>query len=218
MKKYISEMLGTMILVLFGTGVATLSGGDLLATSLAFGLSIVVCACLFGNISGAHVNPCVSFAKYMRKELTSKDFCFYTLFQVIGALLGSLILYIILKTSNMGVSSLGANGYGVLSACDISAFGAFITEVILTFVFISAVLAAGKKEYKDISGIIIGLALTFVHLLGINLTGTSVNPARSLAPAVILGGTALKQVWIFIIAPFVGAMLSCITYKALNKK
>lgn len=219
MKKYIAEMIGTLVLVLFGTGTAVLSGGSLVATSLAFGLAIVAMAYSIGKISGCHVNPCVSLAKLLQKELDSKDFCFYTLFQVIGALLGTGILYIILSSTSLDTSSLGANGYGVLSAVNISAFGAFITEVVLTFVFIYLILGVtSKKEYDNISGIIIGLTLTFVHLLGINLTGTSVNPARSLAPAIFLGGSALKQVWIFILAPFVGSILASCTFKFLNRK
>ena len=219
MKKYVAEMIGTFVLVLFGTGTAVLSGGNLVATSLTFGLSIVAMAYSIGNISGCHVNPCVSLAKFLQKDLNSKDFSFYVIFQVIGALLGSGLLYFILNDCNIGTTSLGANGFGVSSAYNIGAFSAFITEVILTFVFIYLILGVtSKKEYASISGIVIGLTLAFVHLLGINLTGTSVNPARSLAPAIFAGGIALKQVWVFILAPFVGSVLASITFNALNKK
>lgn len=217
MKKYIAEMLGTLTLVLFGTGVAVVSGGNIVATSFAFGLAIVAMAYSIGEISGCHVNPAVSFAKLIEGELDLKDFCFYCLFQIIGALLGTGLLYIMLKQTSIGTVNLGANGYKILSATNISALGAFITEVVLTFIFVYTILGVtGKKEYSNISGIVIGLTLMFVHLLGINLTGTSVNPARSLAPAIFVGGRALKQVWLFIIAPLVGSALAALAYKCLN--
>ena len=138
--------------------------------------------------------------------------------QVLGAIAGSAILYAILNNTDLGVVALGANGYGELSATNITLLGALVTECVLTFVFIYTILGVTSDEKKSaVAGIVIGLTLTFVHLLGINLTGTSVNPARSLAPAIFLGGTALKQVWVFIVAPFVGSVLAALTYKYLNK-
>ena len=217
MKKYIAEFIGTFTLVLFGCGVAVVSGGNLVATSLAFGLAIVASAYVIGNISGCHVNPAVSFAMYLSKKMNIKEFGFYALAQVLGALLGSAILYLILKGSSVGVSSLGANGYGIASNTDISLFGAIITEVVLTFIFIYTILGVTSDESKsNIAGLVIGLTLTFVHLLGIGLTGTSVNPARSFAPALILGGRALKQVWVFIVAPLIGAAIAAYVFKYLN--
>ena len=218
MKKYISEFIGTCVLVLFGCGTAVVTKGDIVATSLAFGLSIVAMAHVIGNVSGCHINPAVSLAMLLTKKMKAKDFYAYVLAQVLGALCGSLVLYGILSGSVLGVESLGANGYGKLSGIDVTVIGAIITEIILTFVFIYTILGVTNDSKKaSVSGIVIGLTLTFVHLIGINITGTSVNPARSLAPALILGGEALKQVWVFILAPLVGSVLAAYTYKFINK-
>ncbi len=217
MKKYIAEFIGTLVLVFFGCGVAVISGGNLVATSLAFGLSIVAMAYVIGNISGCHVNPAVSLAMYLSKKMTLKEFAYYVIAQILGSVAGIAILYLILNDSSIGVASLGANGYGVLSTTDISLLSAIIIEVILTFVFIYTILGVTNDDSKSsISGLVIGLTLTFVHLLGIRLTGASVNPARSLAPAIFLGGEALKQVWVFIVAPLVGSVIATYTFKYLN--
>lgn len=217
MKKYILEFIGTMVLVLFGTGIAVLSSANLVATSLAFGLSIVAMAYVIGPVSGCHVNPAVSFAMYLKKKITLKEFLFYVLAQVLGALVGSLLLYLILG-ARIGKDALGTNGFLELSSTGISLLGALLVEVILTFVFIYTILGVTSDEkYASVSGIVIGLTLAFVHLLGIRLTGTSVNPARSLAPAILAGGKALEQVWVFIVAPMVGSLLAALTHKYLNK-
>ena len=219
MKKYIAECIGTLVLVLFGTGIAVVSGGDLVATALAFGLAIVAEAYVIGDISGCHVNPAVSLAMLISKKLTVKDFIYYVIAQVLGAIAGTAILYAILKGTALGVGALGANGYEALSATNISLAGALLTEIVLTFVFVYTILGVtSDKKYASVAGVIIGLTLTFVHLLGINLTGTSVNPARSLAPALFLGGQALKQVWVFILAPLVGAALAAYFFKFAVKK
>ena len=219
MKKYIAEFVGTMVLVLFGTGIAVVSGGNLLVTSLAFGLSIVAMAYVVGNVSGCHLNPAVSLAMLLQKKQDPKDFCYYVLAQVLGALAGTTILFAILSETNMGTVALGANGFGDLSATNISLLGALLTEVVLTFVFIYTILGVTSDEkYSKVSGIVIGLTLTFVHLLGIPLTGTSVNPARSLAPAIFTGGLAFQQVWLFIVAPLVGSVIATYTFMYLNKE
>lgn len=218
MKKYIAEFIGTAVLVLFGTGIAVITGGNLVATALAFGLAIVAMAYVIGNISGCHVNPAVSLSMLISKKMSTKDFIGYVVSQVAGAFAGTGILYAILKGTTIGTEALGANGYGALSATEITLVGAIIVEVILTFVFIYTILGVTSDESKsNVAGIVIGLTLTFVHLLGIALTGTSVNPARSLAPAVVQGGKALEQVWVFIVAPLAGGTLAAITYKYLNK-
>lgn len=218
MKKYIAEFIGTAVLVLFGTGIAVITGGNLVATALAFGLAIVAMAYVIGNISGCHVNPAVSLSMLISKKMSTKDFIGYVVSQVAGAFAGTGILYAILKGTTIGTEALGANGYGALSATEITLVGAIIVEVILTFVFIYTILGVTSDESKsNVAGIVIGLTLTFVHLLGIGLTGTSVNPARSLAPAVVQGGEALEQVWVFIVAPLAGGALAAITYKYLNK-
>ena len=219
MKKYISEFIGTCVLVLFGCGTAVVTGADVVATSLAFGLSIVAMAYVIGNISGCHVNPAVSLAMLINKKMDVKEFCLYVVSQVLGAFFGVALLKMILAGTLMGTEALGANGYGKLSASGISLVSAILVEVILTFVFIYTILGVTSDDKKGaVAGIVIGLTLTFVHLIGINLTGTSVNPARSLAPAVFLGGEALKQVWVFILAPFAGSAIAAVVYKFLNKE
>lgn len=219
MRKYISEFIGTATLVLFGTGIAVVSGGNLVATALAFGLAIVASAYVIGNISGCHVNPAVSLAMLLDGRMKLGEFFGYVVSQVLGALAGTGILYTILNSTNLGVASLGANGYGALSATNITLVGALITEVVLTFIFVYTILGVtADKDKGAVAPIVIGLTLAFVHLLGIGLTGTSVNPARSLAPAVFLMGSALKQVWVFIVAPLVGAALAALVYRLLNVK
>ena len=217
MKKYIAEFLGTLVLVLFGTGIAVVSGGDLVATSLAFGLAIVAEAYVIGSISGCHVNPAVSLAMLINKKLSVKDFICYVISQVLGAIAGSAILFFILSNTNLGTTALGANFYGELSANNISLVAAIVTEIVLTCVFIYTILGVTSEEKNSsVAGIVIGLTLTFVHLIGIPLTGTSVNPARSLAPAIFLGGEALRQIWVFILAPLVGGAVAAFLFKYLN--
>lgn len=222
MKKYVCEFIGTAVLVLFGCGNAAIAGDFLgtLGVALAFGLSIIAMAYVIGNISGCHVNPAVSLAMLINKKMSVKDFILYVVAQFIGALFGISILYLIMKNSGLdiAVQCLGANGYGDgISSVGLNMFGAIITEVILTFVFIYTILGVTSDDKNSsVAGIVIGLTLTFVHILGIPLTGTSVNPARSLAPALFLGGTALKQVWVFIVAPLVGSALASFVFKFLN--
>lgn len=220
MKKYICEFIGTLVLVLFGCGTAVITDGNIVATAIAFGLAIVAMAYVIGNISGCHVNPAVSLAMLINKKMSAKDFGLYVLAQVLGAFAGIGILYAILSGTLLGTQNLGANGFGPnMSYVEIGMFGAFIVETILTFVFVYTILGVtGDEKKSNIAGIVIGFTLTFVHLIGINLTGTSVNPARSLAPAVITGGEALSQVWLFIVAPFLGATIAAFTYKYLNKE
>ncbi len=217
MKKYCAEFIGTLVLVLFGTGIAVVSEGNLIATALAFGLAIVAMAYVIGDVSGCHVNPAVSFAMWLSKKLSDKDFIWYVVAQVLGALAGTAILYFILSATNLGTVALGTNGYGALSATNINVFGAVVTEIVLTCVFVYTILGVTSDDKKSsVAGIVIGLTLTFVHLLGIKLTGTSVNPARSLAPAIFAGGRALKQVWVFILAPLLGGALAAGLFKLIN--
>ena len=217
MKKYIAEFIGTFTLVLFGTGIAVVSGGSLVATALAFGLAIIASAYVIGSISGCHVNPAVSLAMVLDGRLSVKDFIGYVIAQVAGAFAGTGVLYFILNETIIGTKNLGANGFDALSAANISMAGAFVVEVILTLIFVYAILGVTKDSTKaSVAPIVIGLTLTFVHLLGIYLTGTSVNPARSLAPAVIQGGKALEQVWLFILAPLLGGGFAAILFKYLN--
>lgn len=223
MKKYVCEFIGTAVLVLFGCGSAAIAGGVLgtVGIALAFGLSVVAMSYVIGNISGCHVNPAVSLAMLINKKMDAKDFICYVIAQILGAIAGIAILYTIMINSGLeiDVQGLGANGFDTASSVNLSMIGAIVTEVVLTFVFIFTVLGVTSDEKKSsVTGIVIGLALALVHIVGIPLTGTSVNPARSLAPALFLGGEALEQVWVFIVAPLVGAALAAVAYKFLAKK
>lgn len=219
MKKYIAEFLGTLVLVLFGTGIAVVSGGDLVATSLAFGLDIVAEAYVIGDISGCHVNPAVSLAMLISKKMSKKDFAYYVLAQILGAIAGTTILFLILSSTNFGTISLGANYYGEMSANNISLVAALITEIILTMVFVFTILGVTSDDkYASVAGIVIGLTLAFVHLIGIPLTGTSVNPARSIAPALFVGGDAIKQLWVFIVAPLIGGAGAAYLFSYLKEE
>ncbi|MBR6033887.1 MAG: MIP family channel protein [Clostridia bacterium] len=223
MKKYVAEFIGTAVLVLFGCGSAAIAGSSLgtLGIALAFGLSIVAMAYVIGNISGCHINPAVSLAMLINKKMSVKDFCFYVLAQVLGAILGIALLYAIIANCGLNVADtgLGANGFDSASSVNLNMFGAILVEIVLTFVFIYTILGVTSDDKKgSVAGIVIGLTLAFVHIMGIPLTGTSVNPARSLAPAIFLGGQALAQVWVFILAPFVGSALAALVFKFLNKE
>ena len=223
MKKYICEFIGTAVLVLFGCGSAAIAGSALgtLGIATAFGLSIVAMAYVIGDISGCHINPAVSLAMLINKKMSVKDFCFYVIAQVLGAIAGIGILCGIIACSHLDISvcGLGANGFGEGYGVELNMLGAIIVEIVLTFVFIYTILGVTSDEKKgSVAGIVIGLTLLFVHIMGIPLTGTSVNPARSLAPAIFLCGTALKQVWVFIVAPFAGSALAAFAFKFLNKK
>ena len=216
MKKYILECIGTIVLVLFGCGTAVITG-DVVATSLAFGLAIVAMAHAIGPVSGCHINPAVSLAMLITGKLSKKDFVCYVLSQIIGGIIGAGILYAILKSSNLGVANLGTNGYAANSGVGLTLLSAILVEVILTFVFIYTILGVTNDKSKgNVAGLVIGLTLAFVHLIGIKLTGTSVNPARSLGPALLAGGEALKQVWVFIVAPLLGSVLASVAYMTLN--
>ncbi len=221
MKKYICEFIGTAVLVLFGCGSAVIAGNTLgtLGIALAFGLSIVAMAYVIGDVSGCHINPAVSLAMFINKKLNAKDFAFYVIAQILGGIVGIGILYFILVQCGLGTENLGQNAYGDLSTTGIGVFGALLTEIILTFVFVYTILGVtSNPKMSSVSGIVIGLTLTFVHIMGIPLTGTSVNPARSLAPALFIAKGALEQVWLFIVAPLIGSALAAYAFKFLNKK
>ena len=225
MKRYISELIGTMVLVLFGCGSAAIAGTVLgtVGIALAFGLSIVAMAYVIGDISGCHVNPAVSIGMWIDGRLETKDLILYIVFQCIGAIIGIALLAVIINSApDLGgyvATGLGQNGFGTASSVGLDVVGAIIVEIILTFVFVFTVLGVTKKaENAAVAGIVIGLTLAFVHILGIPLTGTSVNPARSLAPALFLGGQALQQVWVFILAPIVGAVIAGLLFKGLTSE
>ena len=211
MRKYIAEGVGTMLLTLIACGVAVTSGVDLVATSLAFGLVIVAAAYSIGNVSGCHINPAVSIALTVAGKMKAKECIRYIIAQIIGAFVGSLLLALVLGS----FKALGANGL----VGDTTIWIALVVEVILTFIFATTILGVtDKKENGHVTGIVIGLTLVLVHLFGLPFTGTSVNPARSIAPAVLQGGSALCNVWIFILAPVVGAILAGLFYKYVLKQ
>ncbi|MFV0364197.1 MAG: MIP family channel protein [Suipraeoptans sp.] len=223
MRKYIAEFIGTMVLVIFGCGSAvaanTLMGANGAAVPLgyttliiafAFGLSIVAMAYSIGNVSGCHINPAVSIGMLVAGRMDVKDFICYVVAQCIGAIAGAGVLVAFFGSNE----SLGTNGYGDASALGISAGTAFLVEVVLTFVFVLLILGVtSKTENTAVVGLVIGLTLTLIHILGIPFTGTSVNPARSLGPALLAGGTALSQVWLFILAPLVGGVVAAVVHK-----
>ena len=222
MKRYISELIGTMVLVLFGCGSAAVAGSVLgnLGIAMAFGLSIIAMAYVIGDISGCHINPAVSIGMWIDGRMEAKDMLMYIIFQCIGAIIGIALLAVIINSApSLGgylTTGLGQNGFGSASSVGLNVIGAILVEIILTFVFVFTVLGVTKKaENSTIAGIVIGLTLAFVHIMGIPLTGTSVNPARSLAPALFMGGQALQQVWVFILAPILGAVIAGLIYKGL---
>lgn len=224
MKKYAAEFIGTFVLVLFGCGSAAIAGGTLgtLGIALAFGLSIVAMAYVIGDISGCHINPAVSFAMLLCKKMSGKDFIAYVVAQILGAIAASAILLWIVNMTKLGgvtATGLGQNGFGDASAVGLSMTGALIVEIILTFVFVMTILGVTSNgKTSHLGGLVIGLTLAFVHIMGIPLTGTSVNPARSIGPAIFAGGQALPQVWVFIVAPLIGAALAAFVWKSVCEK
>ena len=229
MKKLIAEFIGTCTLVLLGCGTAMLvgcdaaAGGGYILTALAFGLVIVGMAYCVGNISGCHINPAVSLGVLMTGGMKVKDFVGYVIAQCLGALAGAGLLALIFKLGGVAdkTGGLGTNG---LAGVNGSGPAGLIVEILLTFIFVLTILGVTSKNagHGSFGGLIIGLTLTLVHIFGIGLTGTSVNPARSFGPAVvaaIAGNTApLAVLWVFIVAPFIGAALAACTYKFLEKK
>ena len=222
MKKYLAEMVGTMVLVLMGCGVAVSLGCDpvnnipaVVGTALAFGLAVVTMAYTIGGISGCHINPAITLGCFLTKRISAKDCAMYMIFQVIGAFIGSALLFLL-----VGNSSLEGTGANDLQE-GVTMWGGLIAEIVFTCVFVLVVLGATAKTNgatNNFAGLAIGLSLVLVHLVCIRYTGTSVNPARSIAPAVFQGGTALTNLWIFIVGPFVGAILAAIIWKIVEPK
>jgi aquaporin Z len=220
MKKPVAEFIGTFTLVFFGCGAAVIAGMgtgptsiDVLGIAFAFGLAIVAMAYGIGPVSGCHVNPAVSFGVLLAGRMSVGDFIQYVIAQVLGAIAGAVVLYIILSGKASGWSGgLGQNGWGTGYLGEYNVVSAFVFEVVATFLFLVCILGvtqrANSQHITGLAGLAIGLTLVVIHIVGINVTGVSVNPARSLGPAIVGVGTnpgALAQVWLFIIAPLVGA-------------
>lgn len=217
MKKYFAEMVGTAVLVLMGCGVAvSLSCGtdtaSVVGTAMAFGLAVVAMAYTIGGVSGCHINPAITLGVYLSKRMSGKDALYYIIFQCIGAFIGSALLYAM--TTNTSLTGTGANDLQE----GVSTLGGLLAEIIFTTVFVLVVLGTtdAKKGAGNFAGLAIGLSLVLVHLVCIRYTGTSVNPARSLAPAVFQGGTALANLWIFIVGPFVGGGLAALIWALIG--
>ncbi len=226
LKKGIAECLGTFVLVFFACGVAAITGGNLVPTALAFGLVIVAMAYSIGRISGCHINPAVTLGAFLAKRISLKEMLVYFLCQIIGGFLGALLLFGVAKMSGYVLAGDACNSVITGAMSDVGAvFGSLIVELVLTFIFVYVILNVTSEKAKlgNLPGIVIGLTLTLVHLVGINLTGTSVNPARSIATAfgaLIFNGNAdpLAQVWIFILAPLAGGALAALVYNLLHKE
>lgn len=226
-KKAIAEFIGTFVLVFFACGTAIVTGANVVATSLAFGLCIVAMAYSVGNISGCHVNPAVSIGMLFAKKMSVKEFLVYIIAQFLGAIIGACVLYaLLIGTGILNVDS--ATQIWATNAVKGEGFGGYISsilvEVVLTFTFVYAILGVTSKESNSkVAGIVIGLTLTLVHLIGINITGTSVNPARSFGPALMCalfgGGTeALAQYWVFLVAPLLGGIIAALLFNFLHKE
>ena len=228
-RKLLAEAIGTALLVFFAVGVATLMFGfkfdrgsvaaGVVATALTFGLTLMALAYTLGPISGCHVNPAVTIGVLLARRITLKEACGYWVSQFVGGFVGALILWALFKQSPLyrtSLQGLGTDGYGKSSLIHLNVGGAFLAEVVLTGLFVFVILGVTSKIANSATaGMVLGLTLTVVHLIGIPLTGTSVNPARSLGPALIVGGTALSQVWLFIAAPLVGGALAAGLHRVL---
>ena len=224
MRKYLAELIGTMVLVLMGCGAAVFAGAGqpfisvgTLGVAFAFGLSVFAMAYSIGSISGCHINPAITLGVFLSGRMNGKDAGMYMLFQVIGAILGSSILWFLAKDSGSTTTLTGANGFneGQMSV-------AFVAETVFTFIFVLVVLGVtAKNGLNKFAGIAIGLELVLIHIVCIPITGTSVNPARSIGPAIFEGGAAISQLWLFIVAPFLGAVIAALVWKEItveNKK
>ncbi len=226
MKKYLAEMVGTAVLVLMGCGAAVSLGCDpvhdqaaVVGTAIAFGLSVVAMAYTIGGISGCHINPAITLGVFLSGRMSGKDAGMYILFQVIGGVIGAAILFAL--TSSAGLIGTGANDLQAVNEAfvKVTVLGGLLAEIFFTCVFVLVVLGATAKTNgatNNFAGLAIGLSLVLVHLACIRYTGTSVNPARSIGPALFQGGTALTNLWIFIVGPLVGGALAAGVWKLIE--
>ncbi len=219
MKKYLAELIGTLALVLVGCGSAVIAGKSIgfAGISFAFGLTVLAMVYAIGNISGCHVNPAITVAMLVAGKIKGRDAIYYVIAQCIGGIIGAGILWAIASGNadfSLAKTGLGQNGYGVHSPAGYSLAACLIAEVVLTALFLFVIFGSTRKNApKGFAGLSIGFTLVLVHLVGIPITGTSVNPARSLGPAVFVGGDALVQLWLFIAAPIIGGIIAAIIWK-----
>lgn len=223
MKLYLAETVGTFVLVVGGVGSAVLAGGKIgyVGVSLAFGLSLLAMAYAIGPVSGCHINPAVTVGALLTKKISAPNAALYIVFQIIGAIVGAAVVLAIAKGAPLGYSAaasgLGANGYGEHSPAGYSLASAFLAEVVLTMFLVLTVLGAtDDKAPQGFAGLPIGFVLTLIHLVGIPITNTSVNPARSIGPALFVGGWAVSQLWLFIVAPLIGAAIAAGVYNTIK--
>lgn len=220
MKKYIAEAIGTFALVFFGVGSAVLAGGGIgvanpitiTGISLAFGISVVAMAYSIGQVSGAHLNPAVSIGALVAGRITPGDFVGYAVSQTVGAIVAAGVIFLMASNTvggyDIATNGMGQNGWGAGYGGEFLMISAFLFEVVATAIFLIVILGVtAEKGTPMLAGLVIGLTLTMIHLVGITITGTSVNPARSIGPALFVGGTALAQLWLFIAAPLIGGAL-----------
>jgi aquaporin Z len=224
LKKYIAELIGTFALVLIGCGSAVIAGQYIgfLGISFAFGLTVLAMVYAIGNISGCHINPAITIAMLVAGKIKSKDAVVYIIAQCIGAIIAAGVILIIASGQadySLSVNGLGQNGFGILSPGGYTLLACFVAEVVLTGLFLMVIFGSTSKEApKGFAGISIGFSLVLIHLIGIPITGTSVNPARSLGPAIFVGGETLSQVWLFWIAPIIGGVIAAIIWKFIFDK
>ena len=218
-KKYAAELIGTAVLVFMGCGSAVIAGEKVgfLGIALAFGLSVLVMVYAIGPISGCHINPAITLAMLTAGKIKARDAVAYIVSQCLGGILGAAALLKIAERKlgySLATNGLGQNGYGVHSPMGYSFAGCLAAEIILTALFLFVIFGATSKNApQGFAGLAIGLSLTLIHIVGIPITGTSVNPARSLGPALMVGGDALSQVWLFLLAPVVGGILAAVIWK-----
>jgi aquaporin Z len=221
-KKYAAELIGTFVLVFVGCGSATLAGKYIgfVGIAFAFGLSVLAMVYAIGGISGCHINPAISISMLASGKMKLRDTVAYVVVQCVGAVLAAAVIYAVAVGKpgySLAVDGLGQNGYGVASPGGFDMTSGFIAEIVLTFIFLLVIYGSTSESApKGFAGISIGLSLVLIHLVGIPITGTSVNPARSLGPAVIVEGTALNQLWLFWVAPIIGGLLAAVVWRFLK--
>lgn len=227
--KFLAEFFGTFVLVLMGCGSAVISGSNIasgvgfLGIAFAFGLSVVAMAYAIGHISGCHINPAISIGMVIVGRMKASEAVIYVFAQILGAIAGAYLLYLLASGKagySLSVNGLGQNGYDALSPGHYSMFSGFIAEVVFTFIFLFVIFGATstKNINGGFAGLAIGLSLVLIHIVGIPLTGVSVNPARSIGPALLVGGEAISQLWLFICAPILGSVLSAVAWRFLLEK
>jgi len=227
--KFFAEFFGTLVLVLMGCGSAVIAGANgtsgvgLLGIAFAFGLSVVAMAYAIGHISGCHINPAISIGMVVVGRMKTNEALVYIVGQVLGAIAGAALLFVIASGKsgyNILENGLGQNGYEAASPQGYSMMAGFIAETVFTFIFLLVIFGSTstKNIHGGFAGLAIGLSLVLIHIVGIPVTGVSVNPARSIGPALLVGGTAVSQLWLFIVAPILGSVLSAVVWRFLLEK